>query len=484
MIGGRRRRPKEPATIEVHEPWGSRMEQIQLQFGPARRIYTVSELNGAIRLALDREFADVWVLGEISGTKQAASGHLYLTLKERDSQVRCVCFRSTARYLAFKPQDGIAVLARGRIDVYEARGEYQLLVESLEPQGYGALQLAFEQLKKRLAEEGLFEPSRKRPLPRLPARIGIVTSPRGAVIRDMLNILSRRFPGLHIRIYPALVQGEGALEDLCAGLKYFGSSGWAAAVILARGGGSLEDLWTFNEERLARAIVTCPVPVISAVGHETDFTISDFVADLRAPTPSAAAELVICTRQELLDMVAVSRHKLHQAVRYRLAQDARRLHELGVERATATLRRRIGRHLQRVDELEFRLREHQRNELDRRRRAWLAAGGRLRQLDLRLRFAGFRGRLELAHSLLSRAVNVRLAAWRARLAPLRAQLDQLSPLRILERGYAIVHDVEGSIVKAHAQAPAGSELRVRLAQGRLEATVTKSIPPDSSGLPS
>ncbi|HXM44884.1 MAG TPA: exodeoxyribonuclease VII large subunit, partial [Bryobacteraceae bacterium] len=295
------------------------MDQFAFDFTPTRRVYSVTELNAAIRAALENEFPDVWVSGEISGVKLATSGHYYFTLKEAQAQVRAVAFRSAHRYWKFKPQDGLAVLARGRIDVFEARGEYQLIVELLEPLGHGALQLAFEQLKKKLGGEGLFEPSRKRPLPRYPQRIGIVTSPRGAVISDMLQILSRRFPGLHIRLFPALVQGEGSVEEVCRGIDYFSRNPWAELVIVARGGGSLEDLWTFNEEAVARAIAASPVPVVSAVGHETDFTIADFVADLRAATPSAAAELVICPREQILDQLTVFDHKLLQAIRYRLA---------------------------------------------------------------------------------------------------------------------------------------------------------------------
>src|ERR1700687_2357484 len=313
------------------------MEQYALQFAPQRRVYTVTELNSTIRAILDREFQDIWIAGEIAGTKLATSGHYYFTLKERDAQVRCVCFRSTHRYLKFKPQDGIAVLARGRIDVFEARGEYQLLVEFLEPQGHGALQFAFEQLKKKLAAEGLFEAARKRPIPRLPRRIAIVTSPSGAVISDMIQILSRRFPGLHIRLYPAMVQGEGSIEAVLRGIEYFSSSSWPEVMIVARGGGSLEDLWTFNEEAVARAIVASNVPVISAVGHETDFTIADFVADLRAQPPSAAAELVICTREQLFDQLRVFDHKLGQSVRLKIALSARALHGVAVDRASAVL---------------------------------------------------------------------------------------------------------------------------------------------------
>src|SRR5438445_1221859 len=255
------------------------MEQMALAWGPLRKTYTVAELNTAIRGLLGSEFNDIWVSGEISGSKTASSGHCYFTLKDHGAQLSCVCFRGSLRYLKFKPQDGVAVLARGRIDVYEARGEYQLQVEALEVQGHGALQFAFEQLKKKLAAEGLFDPARKRPLPRFPARIGIVTSQRGAVISDMIHILSRRFPGLHIRIFPAQVQGPGSMEEVCRGIQHF-SRGWAEVVIVARGGGSLEDLWTFNEETVARAIAASVPPVISAIGHETDFTIADFVADL------------------------------------------------------------------------------------------------------------------------------------------------------------------------------------------------------------
>src|SRR5580698_3781002 len=273
------------------------VDQFAFDFAPARRVYPVSELNSAIRAALEREFPDVWVSGELSGVKLATSGHYYFTLKEREAQLRAVAFRSAHRYWKFKPQDGLAVLARGRVDVFEARGEYQLIVELLEPVGHGALQLAFEQLKKKLAEEGLFEPARKRALPRYPQRIGIVTSPRGAVISDMVQILARRFPGLHIRLFPALVQGDGSVEEVCRGLDYFSRTGWAELVIVARGGGSLEDLWTFNEQAVARAIARCAVPVVPAVGHETDVTIADFVADLRAPTPPAAAGMIVGTRQ-------------------------------------------------------------------------------------------------------------------------------------------------------------------------------------------
>jgi exodeoxyribonuclease VII large subunit len=450
------------------------MEQYALEFAPQRRVYTVSELNAAIRGILDAEFQDVWVAGEISGTKLASSGHYYFTLKERDAQVRCVCFRSTHRYLKFKPQDGVAVVARGRIDVFEARGEYQLIVEFLEPQGHGALQFAFEQLKKKLASEGLFEPARKRPLPRFPRRIGIVTSPRGAVISDMLQILERRFPGLHIRVFPALVQGEGAVEEVCRGLEFFGQSRWPELVILARGGGSLEDLWTFNEEQVARAIAACPVPVVSAIGHETDVTIADFVADLRAPTPSAAAELIVSTRDELLARIVNFRRHLEQAERYRLAMLRQELDQQGIQRTMSVFHRLVGRRMQRVDEQEYRLREHVRSVIEAGNRTHRLLESRLRYYDPRPRFARDRRRLERAQASIAQALQLDLARRSNRAQALAAKLSQLSPLRILDRGYAIVTNDFGEIVKASQQAPVDSAINVRLAKGSLGAKVTRS----------
>jgi exodeoxyribonuclease VII large subunit len=456
------------------------MEQIEIRFEPERRVFTVAELNAAIRGLLDREFGAVWVSGEISGTRLAASGHYYFTLKERDSQLRCVCFRQTARYLKFKPQDGVAVVARGRVDVYEARGEYQLLVEALEPQGHGALQLAFEQLKKKLAAEGLFAADRKRPIPKYPRRIGIVTSPSGAAIRDLLHVLERRFPGLHVRLFPALVQGEGSIADVCRGLRYFSESGWADVVIVGRGGGSIEDLWTFNEEAVARAIAACAVPVISAVGHETDVTIADFVADLRAPTPSAAAELAVGTRQAIDDRLAGAFAQLAQAMRYRIAVASRRLHQRGIDRATTLFARRLGRSVQRVDELDYRARQLLRRAIETRRARLRELTARLAAQDLRLRLARTRRRLEIADSAVFEGVRLRLARARARLEPLAAELHQLSPLRVLDRGYAIVEDERGVILKQAADVAPGAAIGVRLAKGRLKARVTESgaeLPP-------
>ncbi|HLK67004.1 MAG TPA: exodeoxyribonuclease VII large subunit [Bryobacteraceae bacterium] len=449
------------------------MEQFALEFDltPQRRVFTVGELNTAIRSVLDSEFTDIWVSGEISGLKLATSGHYYFTLKEREAQVSCVAFRSAHRYWKFRPQDGMAVLARGRIDVYEARGQYQLQVEAIEPQGLGALQVAFEQLKRKLAAEGLFAAERKRPLPRFPRRIGIVTSPRGAAIADMVQILTRRFPGLHIRLFPALVQGDGSIEEICRAIDYFSRTRWPDLVIVGRGGGSLEDLWSFNSEAVARAISRCAVPVVSAVGHETDVTIADFVADLRAPTPSAAAEMVVCTREELVDRIAALQTKGGQAVRYRLAMLDRRLRQQGIERALNVLHRRIGRGLQRIDELDYRLRERIRLTLETRERARRALDARLQRFDVRPRLAADRRRLDTAHTVLLQTIRQRLAERRGAFERLTAKLEQLSPLRILDRGYAIVSSPDG-IVKDSAEAPPGTRIRVRLAKGSLDAVVT------------
>ncbi len=445
--------------------------QTSFSWESERRYYTVGELTEAIRGALAGEFTDIWVAGEISGSKTAPSGHVYFTLKDQDAQIRCACFARTLRFLRFKPQDGIEVLARGRVDVYAARGEYQLLIDSLEPRGHGALQFAFEQLKKKLAGEGLFEAARKRPLPLYPRRIGIVTSPSGAAIQDMLKILTSRFPGLHIRLYPALVQGEGSAAQLCRGIEYFSESGWPEVVIVGRGGGSVEDLWTFNEESVARAIAACRVPVISAVGHETDFTISDFVADLRAPTPSAAAEMVVGSRVQLVERLEALDRRMKQSVLYRISIARRKLHQLSVDRASATLHRVIGKHLQRVDSLDARMREAMRAAVTSGRQQFERLEQRLAQMDMRLRLAEGKRRLESVATRLEQSIRWRLAAQRRKLEPLDAQLAQLSPLRVLERGYAIVQTPQGAVIKDAGEVSEGAPLDVRLARGKLRVEV-------------
>jgi exodeoxyribonuclease VII large subunit len=362
-------------------------------------------------------------------------------------------------------------MARGNLEVYEARGEYQLVVESLEPQGAGALQLAFDQLKAKLAAEGLFEAARKRPLPKFPSRIGVVTSASGAVIRDILHVLERRFPGLQIRLFPAQVQGEGATAQVCDGLAYFSNSNWAEVVIVARGGGSLEDLWTFNEESVARAVAASKIPVISAIGHETDFTICDFVADWRAPTPSAAAEIVICTRESLLDQISASRARALQGMRYRLLSLLRTLNEKGSDRAASILHRAVSRHSQRLDDLDYHLRHLQRGLVESRAKRLAEITRRLQATDLRLRFASIRHGNDLQRGQLSKLMQGRLWNARQRIESLTIHLAQLSPLTVLSRGYAIVESPEGMVLRHAEEAAAGQEVRIRLHQGELEATV-------------
>jgi len=461
------------ATVEI--------SQMQLSLEPQRYIYRVSELNAAVQQLFESSFRAIWIAGEISGCRMAASGHYYFSLKDAQSQLKCVLFKGAARMVRFKPQDGLSVLARGNVEVYEARGEYQLVVESLEPQGAGALQFAFEQLKKKLADEGLFEPSRKRTLPRLPRRIGIVTSPSGAVIRDILHVLERRFPGLHLRLFPATVQGEGSVEQVCRGIHHFSTEPWADVVIVARGGGSLEDLWTFNEEAVARAIAACSVPVISAIGHETDFTIADFVADCRAPTPSAAAEIVICTRESLLEQIDGCRKRALQGIRYRLITCSRDLHQQGSGRAGALISRAIAKRMQRVDELDYQLRAVKKQLLEARGRRLTQLIHRLGRTDLRLRFTRNRHYREQLNARLLGAAQRDLDNRKRRLAVAEARLSQLSPLNVLSRGYAIVENARGTVLRSAEEAFNGDHLRIRLRKGELDAVVsnTRGTPPSA-----
>lgn len=437
-------------------------------------VYSVASLTGEIHRMLSRSFDDIQVAGEISGWKVWTSGHAYFTLKDQQAQIRCVLFRNNLRYLRFRPQDGVAVIARGSVEVRAERGEYQLLVSGMEPQGLGRLYEIFAELKERLRGEGLFDEARKRPLPLFPRRIGIVTSPQGAVIRDMLSVLRRRWPGLHIRLYPTPVQGAGSVEGIVEGLNWFSASGWPDVVIVGRGGGSLEDLWSFNEEPVARAIAACSVPVISAVGHETDFTIADFVADLRAPTPSAAAEIVVLERNEILAQLARDLQRARRAIGFRLTQLARRLERQGVERTTRLLQLRVNRAQQRTDELDYALRTRLAGNLTlrwERLREWDA---RLRQRDLSVRLAKAGERWRAGSRTLGEAIGRRLAQAQRRLEPLAVRLDALSPLKVLERGYSIVQAEDGRIVKRATDAPAGASIRVRLHEGSLAALVQDS----------
>lgn len=449
--------------------------QLGLNFAPPpRRIWTVGDLVGAVRTEVERAYSDVFVEGEISNYRPADSGHLYFTLKDNGAQIRVVMFRSQARLLRFRPANGLQVIARGRVTVYEARGELQLSAEYLEPKGTGALQLAFEQLKARLGAEGLFDSGRKKPLPALPRRIGIVTSPRGAVIRDILNILRRRHQAVSVLIYPAQVQGESAPAEVSAGVRYFSQLANVDVVIVARGGGSLEDLAAFNDEGLARTIAASRLPVISAVGHETDFTICDFVADLRAPTPSAAAELVIRSQQELERQVADSRQRLVRAARYRLLMARQAVTELAQHGAFGRMQDLIHRRQQRVDDLVYRLSSVQREGLRHEFQRWENLTARLRRHDPRHRLADLRQILESHTAALTAIFHAELLRRRGRLEQFTTHLQAISPLRVLERGYALVFDSDGRVVKDAGQVQPGESLTAQVARGRIRATVTET----------
>ena len=461
-------------------------DQLGFQFRPPeRRVWTVRALVSAVRSHIEREYSDCWVEGEISNLRIPDSGHLYFTLKEESAQIRVVMFRSSAKLLRFRPENGLHVTLRGRITVYEERGELQVSAEFMEPKGAGALQLAFEQLKARLQAEGLFDASRKKPIPPLPQRIGIITSPQGAALRDILNILARRHHSANILIYPAQVQGESAPGEVMAGLRHFhlaltqaerdGSAGEAVEVIIiARGGGSVEDLACFNHEGLARAVANSKIPVISAIGHETDFTIIDFVADLRAPTPSAAAELVIRSRQEIEAQAEDIYRRLERAVRYRLLMARQDLTERAQHGTFARMMDGIHRRQQKLDDQRFRLEKAERQLLQACHRRCETVSGAVRHYDARRRLAAVRQQLDAQLANLAAATHTRLIESRGTLERWTASLEALSPVAILNRGYALVFDGEGRLLKDASQVKAGDEVTARLARGRVRSRVTAS----------
>jgi exodeoxyribonuclease VII large subunit len=447
------------------------MSQAFLNFAPERKIYKVSELSLELKNLLEKAFPDIWVMGEVSNFRAATSGHLYFTLKDETAQLRAVCFRNQARYLKFKPQDGISVIARGHLSDYEARGEYQLYVEYLEPAGLGALQLAFEQLKQKLAAEGLFDLARKRPLPVLPRAIGVVSSPTGAVIRDMLRILRRRFRNMNVVLYPVKVQGEGAAEEIVEGIEYFSRHPVVDVTIVARGGGSLEDLWAFNEEIVARAIAASKIPVISAVGHETDFTVADFVADLRAPTPSAAAELVVHRKQDFVTELEHRARQMSQIVRLRLTEARQRLTELRMHHVFQTIASRLAERAQRVDDCVVSLERSLRIRLNTARQEWLRASAGVVRYDFRRLLGLKRAALEEHLGRFDAVFRRFLTERRNRLSQVEAILKERSPGTVLQRGYSITRDAAGRIVRDAAQVAIGDDLSIRLARGELGAAV-------------
>ncbi len=446
----------------------------QLDFSfrpPERRPWKIKELVSAVRAHIERAYGDAWVEGEISNFRAQDSGHLYFTLKDESAQLSAVMFRSQARLLRFRPESGMQVIARGRVTIYEDRGQLQLLVEYLEPRGAGALQIAFEQLKAKLDAEGLFDADRKKPIPALPARIGIITSPQGAALRDILNILQRRHHSANILIYPAQVQGDAAPTDVAAGVRYFNKAGNVAVIIIARGGGSAEDLFAFNHEGLARTVSDSEIPVISAIGHETDFTILDFVADLRAPTPSAAAELVIRSRQEVENQSEELRQRLARAIRYRLLMGRQTLLEKAQQGTLARIREAINRRAQKLDDVRYALERAERLQLERYRRRLDLSAAAVRHYDARRVLSGIRHDLDSRVASLRATLQAVLLRNRARLDQHAGRLEALSPLAILDRGYALVFDATGRLIKDAARVKGGEDITARVAQGTIRARV-------------
>jgi exodeoxyribonuclease VII large subunit len=458
-----------------------------------RDVYSVSRLNREVRVLLERGFGTLWVEAEISNLSRPSSGHWYFSLKDANAQVRCAMFRQRNMLCSFAPRDGQKVLVRARIGLYEPRGEFQLIVEHMEDAGLGALKRQFEELAAKLKAEGLFAAERKRPLPSLPRRIGVITSPSGAAVRDILHVLARRFPAVAVMIYPAAVQGAQAPAELLAALALAARRAECEVLILARGGGSLEDLWAFNDERLARAIVASPIPVVSGVGHEIDFTIADFAADVRAPTPSAAAELVVPDAGEWLANISGLAARLARCTRRRLGEQRQRLRWLERRAALVSPAARCAQQAQRLDELEQRLRRAGARGLDGRneRLRWLQ--GRLvhclRQVQNQraAQFREYQSRVWQASPLarvrdaaarhaslearLSAAAQASVGRSRERLLPLLRTLQAVSPLATLARGYAIVKNEHGQIVRGTDDAPPGTLIEARLAHGHLRAKV-------------
>ena len=438
-----------------------------------RVVCTVSELSARIKAALEDRFPAVWVEGEISNLRTPSSGHAYFTLKDDAAQLRCVLFRGRGRRVAFQPEDGMQVLAFGGLDVYLARGEYQLVVELLEPKGLGALQLAFEQLKRRLEAEGLFEAARKRPLPPFPRTIGIVTSPTGAAIRDMLHIIDRRFADLRILITPVRVQGEEAPGEIVRALRDLQEIPELDVVIVGRGGGSIEDLWAFNDERVARAIAACRVPVISAVGHETDFTIADFVADLRAPTPSGAAELVVREKLAVARALVDLYEGLKQAMAGRLARERARVDSVARRRVLTDAARALRDLYRRVDDLTARLTRGVRAGRRQAAHRVSLARNALRSLNPVARIANGTALLSQLRGRLASAAGHSVKASRHRFDAAVGRLDSLSPLAVLGRGYSLTRLASGAIVRSAAQTRPGDAVEILLHQGVLDARVER-----------
>ena len=460
-----REREQEPAP----EPQPARVRETQ------RVVLTVSDLTANIRGILENAYSEVWIEAEISNCRLWNTGHLYFTLKDPGAQVKAVMFKSDVRSLKFRPEDGLHVIVRGRISVYEPKGEYQIVCERMEPHGLGALQLAFDQLKRRLQAEGLFDPARKRALPSLPRKIGIVTSLDGAAIRDIIKVLDRRYPNAHLVIRPTRVQGEGAAAEVARAVREIVKVTGIDVVIVGRGGGSVEDLWAFNDEGVARAIAASPVPIISAVGHEVDFTIADFAADVRAPTPSAAAEIVVARKEDFCNHIERLSQRLVGAVRGSVARLESRMHLLNRRPGFAGWSARLALRGRHCADTTHALRHAARASVHRRLRAFQALRLQLEQYDLRRRLGGVRARLLGVDGKIREAAMLRHHAAEARLQNCAARLDSLSPLAVLGRGYAVVWDESRTrVVRRSSEVKAGDGVRVTLSEGELTCEVVKT----------
>jgi exodeoxyribonuclease VII large subunit len=448
------------------------MTQLPLSSSPEREVYSVSRLNREAKALLEGSFPLLWVEGELSNLSRPASGHLYFTLKDPQAQVRCALFRGSQRGLGMSPKDGMQVLVRARVSLYEGRGDYQLIVDSLEEAGEGALRRAYEALRNRLAQEGLFDSARKKPLPRLAKRIGIITSPSGAVLHDILTTLKRRFPAIPVLLHPVPVQGEGAAEKIAAMIRLAGQRRDCDVLILARGGGSLEDLWAFNEEAVARAIHACPIPIVCGVGHETDITIADFAADARAPTPTAAAEMLSPHQSDWLSALDQKEQRLVRLLRDRLRTAQQHLDYLSTRLVHP--RERLMRLSERLQALSKRLRLAQFHVRERTTHALLALHARLLQHNPQIRLREHQLRSRHLQTHLGNVMRRVLERTQERVARTAQALDTLSPLATLARGYAILEKPASSaIVRAASEVSPGDALRARLAQGILDCRVEK-----------
>ena len=455
-----------------HDPFAPQLGLTFEEPRSHRRVWPVRELVAQVRELVEQEYSDVWVEGEISNLRPAPSGHMYFTLKDADAQLPIVLFRRQAVLLRFRPEDGLHVLVRGRVSVYEQRGQMQLVAETMEPVGAGSLQLAFEQLKERLKAEGLFDAAHKQPLPSFPRAVGIVTSPTGAVIRDFLNIVNRRHAGLSIFLYPVTVQGDSAPAEIEAAIETLNRADMVDLIVIARGGGSLEDLAAFNSARVARAIAASELPVVSAIGHETDFTIADFAADLRAPTPSAAAELITEAQHKIAERLAETSHRLERATRFQLLKAHQRLNRMPATRAETRIAALLRRSEQMLDELSFRLEGVMAAQVQLGRNQVADLAALVLRHDPRQQVAHAREHLNDFRARLARLLERQVQTASARLGSLDARLHSLSPLAVLDRGYALVIGTDGAIIRSATQIEAGDRLTTRFSDGSFTSRVT------------